>query len=103
MTLGLVEIVGVPALQVGFFGRMVTFPPDPLDGLEQETAAGQHVLTMVLIGGLIDLWNWLGIDAVTGSLGTRVLPMLVGLVLNAYGSALIIMSGSASAWSISWP
>jgi hypothetical protein len=50
-------------------------------------------ITMVLIGVLIDLWNWLGIDAVTGSLGTRVLPMLVGLVLNAYGSALIIMSG----------
>jgi uncharacterized protein len=50
-------------------------------------------ITMVLIGGLIDLWNWLAIQSITGSLGTRVLPMLVGLVLNAYGSALIIMSG----------
>jgi uncharacterized membrane protein YczE len=48
---------------------------------------------MVLVGSLIDLWNWLEIERITGSLGSRVLPMLVGLVLNAYGSALIIMSG----------
>jgi hypothetical protein len=48
---------------------------------------------MVLVGGLIDLWSWLGIEVVTGSVGSRVLPMLAGLVLNAYGSALIIMSG----------
>jgi hypothetical protein len=50
-------------------------------------------ITMVLVGALIDLWSWLGIEAVTGSLGSRTLPMLAGLVLNAYGSALIIMSG----------
>jgi hypothetical protein len=50
-------------------------------------------VTMVLIGVLIDLWNWLAAEPVTGSLGSRMLPMLAGLVLNAYGSALIIMSG----------
>jgi hypothetical protein len=46
-----------------------------------------------LVGVLIDFWNWLGLETVAGSLGSRVLPMLAGLVLNAYGSALIIMSG----------
>jgi hypothetical protein len=50
-------------------------------------------MTMLLIGILIDFWNWLELEAVTGSLGSRALPMLAGLVLNAYGSSFIIMSG----------
>ena len=94
MTLGLVEVVAVPSLQVGFFDAMVTLALLLLwMTWNKRLPPVSTFITMVLIGVLIDLWNWLGIDAVTGSLGTRVLPMLVGLVLNAYGSALIIMSG----------
>jgi uncharacterized protein (TIRG00374 family) len=94
MTLGLVEVVAVPALQVGFFDGMVTLALLILwMAWNKRLPPISTFITMVLIGGLIDLWNWLGIEAVTGSLGSRLLPMLIGLVLNAYGSALIIMSG----------
>lgn len=50
-------------------------------------------VTNFLIGSLIDVWNWVGLEAWT----TPVLapwPMLMsGLVVASYGSALIIMSG----------
>jgi hypothetical protein len=45
-----------------------------------------------MIGLLIDTWNWLGLQ-MGEILGSRTLPLLLALLLNAYGSALIIMSG----------
>lgn len=51
-------------------------------------------LTMFLIGSLIDLWNYVGLERLTYSLvQSAYFIMLVGLLLAAYGSALIIMSG----------
>lgn len=50
-------------------------------------------VTNFLIGTMIDVWNWIGLEAWT----TPVLPpwpmLLAGLVIASYGSALIIMSG----------
>lgn len=50
-------------------------------------------ITMALVGSLIDLWNWAGL----AELSTSLLPahglLAVGLLLAAYGSSLIIMSG----------
>jgi uncharacterized protein (TIRG00374 family) len=94
MTLGLVRVVDVPYLQVGFMDASVTLVLLILwMAWNKRLPPLSTFITMVLVGGLIDLWSWLGIEADTGSLGSRVLPMLAGLVLNAYGSALIIMSG----------
>jgi uncharacterized protein (TIRG00374 family) len=94
MTLGFVEVVDVPWLQVGFFDGMVTLALLLLWMIwNKRLPPISTFVTMVLIGGLIDLWNWLELETVTGRLGSRALPMLLGLVLNAYGSALIIMSG----------
>ena len=94
MTLGLVGVVDVPHLQVGFMDGSVTLALLILwMTWNKRLPPFTTFITMALVGGLIDLWGWLGIEAVTGSLGSRVLPMLAGLVLNAYGSALIIMSG----------
>jgi PST family polysaccharide transporter len=50
-------------------------------------------VTNFLIGSLIDLWNLLGIEAWTQPLLAPWPMLLSGLVLAAYGSALIIMSG----------
>jgi hypothetical protein len=93
MTIGLVEAVGVPYLQIGFMDAMVTaallvvwmawnrrLPPLAI------------FLTMLIIGLLIDAWNWLPLD-VSELAGSRALPLFFGLLLNAYGSSLIIMSG----------
>ena len=94
MTLGLVKVVDVPYLQVGFMDGSVTLAMLIVwMAWNKRLPPISTFITMVLVGGLIDLWNWLEIEAVTRSLGSRVLPMLIGLVLNAYGSALIIMSG----------
>ena len=93
MTIGLVQTVGVPYLQIGFMDGVVTavllvvwmvwnrrLPPLAI------------FLTMVIIGFLIDAWNWLALDI--GELaGSRALLLFSGLLLNAYGSSLIIMSG----------
>jgi uncharacterized protein len=49
-------------------------------------------ITMLMIGLLIDTWNWLGFNT-TDLVGSRALPLLGGLLLLAYGSSLIIMSG----------
>jgi hypothetical protein len=94
MTLGLVRIVDLPYLQVGFMDASATLALLILwMAWNRRLPPLSTFITMVLVGGLIDLWSWLGVEGVTGSLGSRVLPMLAGLVLNAYGSALIIMSG----------
>lgn len=50
-------------------------------------------LTMAGVGYLIDGWNALGLEAWTGWALSPVGRMLAGLFLDAYGSALIIMSG----------
>jgi hypothetical protein len=94
MTLGLVKLVDVPYLQVGFMDGTVTAAMLILwTAWNKRLPPVSTFITMVLVGALIDLWNWLEIERITRNLGSRMLPMLIGLVLDAYGSALIIMSG----------
>jgi uncharacterized protein len=94
MTLGLVKVIDVPYLQVGFMDGSITLAMLIVwMAWNKRLPPVSTFVTMVLVGGLIDLWNWLDIEAVTRNLGSSVLPMLIGLVLDAYGSALIIMSG----------
>jgi uncharacterized protein (TIRG00374 family) len=93
MTIGLVEAVDVPYLQIGFMDGLVTVVL-----LVVWTAWNRRLpplstfVTMLMIGLLIDLWNWLGFNT-TDLVGSRALPLLGGLLLLAYGSSLIIMSG----------
>jgi uncharacterized membrane protein YczE len=94
MTLGLVKLVDVPYLQVGFMDGTVTAAMLILwTAWNKRLPPISTFITMVLVGAFIDLWNWLEIERITRNLGSRMLPMLIGLVLDAYGSALIIMSG----------
>ena len=93
MTLGLVAAVGEPYLQVGFMDAAVTVVLLVVwMAWNQRLPPLSTFVTMVLIGLGIDLWNWLDVD-VGGLVGSRALPLLAGLLLNAYGSSLIIMSG----------
>ncbi|MFO1070924.1 MAG: hypothetical protein U1E14_20575 [Geminicoccaceae bacterium] len=50
-------------------------------------------VTMALVGYLIDFWNWIGLEAWTTAWLQPVPLMLAGLLIDAYASALIIMSG----------
>jgi uncharacterized protein (TIRG00374 family) len=93
MTIGLVQAVGVPYLQIGFMDGAVTAALLLVWMVwNRRLAPLTTFVTMLTIGLLIDAWNWLAFD-VSEQVGSRALPLLAGLVLNAYGAALIIMSG----------
>jgi uncharacterized protein (TIRG00374 family) len=94
MTIGLVEAVDVPYLQIGFMDSIVTAVLLIVWTIWNRRLPPLTIfITMLLIGLLIDTWNWLALDLVSERVGSRALPLLGGLVLNAYGGALIIMSG----------
>lgn len=50
-------------------------------------------ITMLLVGLLIDLWSTVGLGIWAGERLPAPALMILGLLLDAYGSALIIMSG----------
>lgn len=50
-------------------------------------------ITMTLVGYLIDLWNYLVPNSGLSSLSESWVIMLIGLLICAYSSSLIIMSG----------
>jgi uncharacterized membrane protein YczE len=50
-------------------------------------------VTMALVGSLIDVWNWVGLAKLSAVLLPPYGLLAVGLLLAAYGSSLIIMSG----------
>ena len=94
MVIGIVEAVGSPFVGLGLVTSLIAaaflalwsywrrrFPPLAT------------LLTMALVGFLVDFWNLVGIDRWTGPLLGPVPMMLTGLLLEAYASALIIMSG----------
>lgn len=62
-------------------------------GLMRRLPPLSTLVTMALVGHLIDLWNVLEVEAFTEPLLAPVPMMLLGLFLDAYASALIIMSG----------
>ncbi|HEX6014502.1 MAG TPA: hypothetical protein VFY87_22435, partial [Geminicoccaceae bacterium] len=94
MTIGIVGAVDQPYVGVGLVDGAVTL------ALLFAWMAWNHrlpplsiFLTMLLVGYLIDLWNLLGLKHELAPALPSLLLMLLGLLLVAYGSALIIMSG----------
>src|SRR5579859_1618209 len=49
--------------------------------------------TMAIVGFLIDLWNYIGLETITVRLLGHYALLLTGLLMDSYASALIIMSG----------
>jgi uncharacterized membrane protein YczE len=93
MTIGLVQAVDTPYLQIGFMDGAVTVALLIVWTVWNRRLPPLSIFfTMLMIGLLIDVWNWLGFDS-RELVGSRALPLLAGLLLNAYGSSLIIMSG----------
>jgi hypothetical protein len=90
MTIGLVQAVNVPYLRIGFMDGLATAALLVIWIVwNRRLPPISTFLTMLIIGFLIDLWNWLAF----GVVGSAVLTLLAGLALLAYGSSLIIMSG----------
>jgi uncharacterized membrane protein YczE len=94
MVLGLVGVINLPLVRVGLVAAVVTvlfliwwscwnrrLPPL------------STFVTMALVGYLVDLWNWLELEHATAALLQPVPMMVLALLIDAYASALIIMSG----------
>lgn len=93
MTIGLVQAVDVPYLQIGFMDGVVTVALLIVWTVwNRRLPPLSTFITMLMIGLLIDVWNWLAFDIIDLT-GSRALTLLAGLLLLAYGSSLIIMSG----------
>ncbi len=94
MVIGLVRLINVPFVQIGFVSSAVTVGFLMLwTILNRRPPPLTTFLTMALVGYLIDFWNLIGLErATTSHLAPR--PMMVlGLICDAYASAVIIMSG----------
>jgi hypothetical protein len=93
MTIGLVQAVGAAYLQIGFMDGVVTAALLVVWMVwNRRLPPLSTFITMLMIGLLIDVWNWLAVD-ISDLSGSRALSLLAGLLLLAYGSSLIIMSG----------
>lgn len=94
MVIGIVQTIDLPFIKIGFVASSITitfllvwaiwnrrFPPL------------MTFVTMALVGYLIDFWNLIELERVTTAWLAPMPLMLAGLVIDAYASALIIMSG----------
>jgi uncharacterized protein (TIRG00374 family) len=94
MTLGIVDMVGLPQVQVGFVVSTITLALLALWSVWCKRLPPLSVfLTMALTGYLVDAWFWLSLEPWLDSTLPDGALMLLGLLLDAYGSSLIIMSG----------
>jgi uncharacterized membrane protein YczE len=99
MVLGLVRSIGVPGIEVGMVSGALTI----LVLLIWARATRNRLLispflTMFLVGWGVDLLNWIHIEAwlsqaSSATLASRLTLLVVGLLADAYASALIIASG----------
>lgn len=94
MVLGLVETIDLPFIQVGAVTTAVTLAFLLLwSAWNRKAPPLSTLVTMASVGFLVDLWNLLDAQLLTETLLAPVPRMLTGLLLEAYASALIIMSG----------
>lgn len=94
MAIAIVDAVGLPHVQVGFVVSAVTLALLAVWAAWLRRLPPLSVfLTMALTAYLVDAWRLLAADAWLAGLMPASALMLVGLALDAYGSALIIMSG----------
>ena len=94
MIIGLVDTIKLPFIKIGFVESAIT-----LLILVAWTLWNRRLpplmtfVTMALVGYLIDLWNLIHLEQWTTAWLAPMPLMLAALVIDAYASALIIMSG----------
>lgn len=94
MVIGIGLWVEPPFVQVGAISSVITLLLLVLwSCFTRQLPPLSTFITMALVGHLIDLWNVLEIEQWTRPLLAPFPMMLLGLFLDAYASALIIMSG----------
>lgn len=94
MAIGIVQIVDLPYVGIGLVLSVVTASFLVLWSVwNRRLPPLTTFITMALVGYLVDLWNLLGLERWIVPALTPGWTMLAGLLLDAYASALIILSG----------
>jgi uncharacterized membrane protein YczE len=94
MVIGIVRTADLPFVGIGLVSSVVTASFLALwSAWNRRLPPLTTFVTMALVGYLVDLWNLLGLDRWIVPALTPGWTMLAGLLLDAYASALIIMSG----------
>lgn len=93
-TIAIVSWLDTPFLRIGFIDSALTAALLVLWSWGNRRLPPLTIfVTMAIVGYLVDLWNTSGLEQATTALLPRAALLAVGLLLYAYGSALIIMSG----------
>lgn len=94
MIIGLVETIDLPLIKIGFVESTITVALLVVWTVwNRRLPPLMTFVTMALVGYLIDLWNLLHLEQWTTAWLAPMPLMLAALVIDAYASALIIMSG----------
>jgi uncharacterized membrane protein YczE len=94
MVIGIVQAVDLPYVGIGLVSSAVTASFLALwSAWNRRLPPLTTFITMALVGYLVDLWNLLGLERWILPALTPGWTMLAALLLDAYASALIILSG----------
>lgn len=94
MVIGIVQAVGLPFVRIGLISGVITAAFLLLWSCwNRELPPFLTLVTMALVGYLVDLWTLIGLERYTSVWLAPHSLMLAGQLLAAYASALIIMSG----------
>ena len=94
MVIGIVQAVDLPYVGIGLVSSAVTASFLALwSAWNRRLPPLTTFITMALVGYLVDLWNLLGLERWIVPALTPGWTMLTALLLDAYASALIILSG----------
>lgn len=94
MIIGIVEAVDTPLIKIGLIESAITAAFLLVWTIwNRRLPPLMTFVTMALVGYLIDFWNLIGIEWLTTAWLAPMPLMLTALLIDAYASALIIMSG----------
>lgn len=94
MVIGIVAVIDRPFIRIGLVSSILTIGFLAVWVYWNRRAPPLTTfLTMALVGYLIDLWNAIGLERLTRALAGPQALLVIGLMFDAYASALIIMSG----------
>ena len=94
MLIGATDALDLPYVGVGLAASIVTGAFLALwSAWNRRLPPLSTFVTMALVGYLVDFWNLIGLERYTAMADTPRAMMLTGVLLHAYASALIVMSG----------
>jgi glycosyltransferase involved in cell wall biosynthesis/uncharacterized membrane protein YczE len=94
MLIGATDALDLPYVGVGLAESIITGAFLALwSAWNQRLPPLSTFITMALVGYLVDFWNLIGLERYTTRLEGPTAMMLTGVLLHAYASALIVMSG----------